>query len=64
MVAWSLKCKYLELDFHKLHRNFQNDLEHIYLVYKTYFLYHQNAHFILLDDRVLIFQVYIIILFF
>ena len=38
-------------------------MEHIYLMFKTYFLYHQNAHFIL-KGVVTIFQVYIIIVFF
>ena len=38
-------------------------MEHIYLMFKTYFLYHQNAHFIL-EGVVTTFQVYIIIVFF
>ena len=38
-------------------------MEHIYLMFKTYFLYHQNAHFIL-EGVVSTFQVYIIIVFF
>ena len=35
----------------------------LYLMFKTYFLYHQNAHFIL-EGVVTTFQVYIIIVFF
>ena len=38
-------------------------MEHIYLMFKTYFLYHQNSHFIL-EGVVTTFQVYIIIVFF
>ena len=38
-------------------------MEHIYLMFKTYLLYHQNAHFIL-EGVVTTFQVYIIIVFF
>ena len=38
-------------------------MEHVYLMFKTYFLYHQNAHFIL-EGVVTTFQVYIIIVFF
>ena len=38
-------------------------MEHIYLMFKTYFLYHQNAHFIL-QGVVATFQAYIIIVFF
>ena len=35
-----------------------------YLMFKTYFLYHQNAHFILEGVVTTFFQVYIIIVFF
>ena len=38
-------------------------MEHIYVMFKTYFLYHQNAHFIL-EGVVTTFQIYIIIVFF
>ena len=38
-------------------------MEHIYLMFKTYFLYHQNAQFIL-KGVVTAFQVYIIIVLF
>ena len=39
------------------------NVEDIYLMFKTYFLYHQNAHFIH-EGVVTTFQVYIIIVFF
>ena len=63
MVAWLLKCNISRL-FYELQKNVTNNVERIFLVFKTDFLYHQNAHFILYGICFRYFQVYIIIYFF
>ena len=58
-VAWLLKCDF----FYELQKIFQNNAERIFLVFKTDFLYHQNAHFILYTAGLVIFK-YISLFFF
>ena len=43
MVAWLIFQDF----FDELQKFFLNNAERIFLVFKTDFLYHQNAHFIL-----------------
>ena len=47
VVAWLLKCNYVKTFFYELQYNLKKNVERIFLVFKTDFLYHQNAHFIL-----------------
>ena len=56
MVAWAIFQDF----FYELPKNFLNNAERIFLVFKTDFLYHQNAHFILYTAGLVIFKVYII----
>ena len=42
-----IEVQHLEFYFHELEKNFYTSVERIFLVFKTDFLYHQNAHFIL-----------------
>ena len=49
MVAWLLKCNISRLFLCTSKNFFLNHAESIFLVFKTDFLYHQNAHFILYD---------------
>ena len=60
MVAWLLKCNISR----QLQKIFQNNAERIFLVFKTDFLYHQNAHFILYTAGLVIFKYMYIIFFF
>ena len=46
MVA-VIEVQYLELDFHKLEYFFLYFFKNQYLMFKTQFLYQQEAHFIL-----------------
>ena len=62
MVAWLLKCNISRL-FYELQKIFLNNAERIFLVFKTDFLYHQNAHFILYTADSVIFK-YISLFFF
>ena len=55
MVAWLLKCNISRL-FYELQIFFTNNVERIFLMFKTDFLYHQNAHFILKGMGLLIFK--------
>ena len=56
MVAWLLKCNLFQDFFYELPKNFLNNAERIFLVFKTDFLYHQNAHFILYTVGLVIFK--------
>ena len=56
MVAWLLKCNISRLFFMNFNKNFLNEVERIFLVFKTDFLYHQNAHFILKGADWIIFK--------
>ena len=47
MVAWLLKCNISRLFFMNFKKKKKKNVERIFLVFKTDFLYHQNAHFIL-----------------
>ena len=51
-VAWSIFQDF----FYELQKKFQNNAERIFLVFKTDFLYHQNAHFILYTADLVIFK--------
>ena len=42
-----IEVQYLKTFFMNFNKNFLNEVERIFLVFKTDFLYHQNAHFIL-----------------
>ena len=42
-----IEVQHLEFYFHGLEKKFYTSVEHIYLMFNTYFLYHQKAHFIL-----------------
>ena len=55
MVAWLLKCN-ISRFFYELPKIFLNNVERIFLVFKTDFLYHQNAHFILYTWGLVIFK--------
>ena len=46
VVAWSLMCNNFVLHFHELDIVL-NHVEHVYLTFNKYFLYHRNAHCIL-----------------
>ena len=55
MVACLLKCNIQDF-FYELQNFFKNNAERIFLVFKTDFLYYQNAHFILYQADLVIFK--------
>ena len=58
MGSLVIEVQYFKTFFYELQKKFQNNAERIFLVFKTDFLYHQNAHFILYTADLLFSSIY------